>query len=259
MSPNTYSYCRAKIIEQLKITAEESMAKAADLERKKAIAKGNVINGLPFIDTVADGQWDKRSYRHGYDSLSGSAAILGNETKKVLFVGVRNKYCACCDYYERKNLPCKPHTCYKNFDRNASSTSMESDIIAEGFNTSVEMHGLIYKTLIADNDSSVYANIIHNKPYNDYNIEVDKIDCTNHLLRNICNKLRTIADTPNPLYRRNSEFVNLRKFIKSKIKKIRDEIDKAAIKRYNEDGNVSDKAANLSNDLFVIIKHVFGQ
>ena len=44
----------------------------------------------------------------------------------------------------------------KCLDRNASSTSMESDAITEGFRTSIKMHGLIYRTLVADGDSNVY-------------------------------------------------------------------------------------------------------
>jgi len=69
-----------------------------------------------------------------------------------------------CDMAERKNIEPKIHKCYKNFYRNANSTRMESDIIAEGFKCSIEMHGLIYKTVIADGDSSVYQSILDNRP-----------------------------------------------------------------------------------------------
>jgi len=56
---------------------------------------------------------------------------------------------------EQKGLEARNHKCYKNFDRNVSSTCMESDTIAEGFKRSIEMHGLIFRTLIADGDSNM--------------------------------------------------------------------------------------------------------
>ena len=97
---------------------------------------------------------------------------------------------------ERRGVQAKYHKCYKNFDRNVSSTKMESDAIAEGFNCSIDMHGLIYRTLISDNDSSVYQAIINNNPYKEYNVKVKRILCTNHLLRNLCKKLKSVAEKP---------------------------------------------------------------
>ncbi|EFN89591.1 hypothetical protein EAI_16266, partial [Harpegnathos saltator] len=66
-----------------------------------------------------------------------------------------------------------------------SSTSMESDIIAEGFKSSLEMYGLIYKAVVADGDSNVYQSIIINNPYHEQKVMVKKVECTNHLLRNL--------------------------------------------------------------------------
>ncbi|EFN85639.1 hypothetical protein EAI_17609, partial [Harpegnathos saltator] len=109
---------------------------------------------------------------------------------KIIFVGIRNKFCTVCDIAERKVIKPRAHKCYKNFDRNASSTSMESDAIAEGFKSSLEMYGLIYKTVVADGDSYVYQSIINNNPYNEQKVMVQKVECTNHLLHNLCRKLR---------------------------------------------------------------------
>jgi len=55
------------------------------------------------------------------------------------------------------------------------------------------MHGLIYKTVIADGDSNVYQCIKHNNPYREQMVTVKKVECTNHLLRNLCKKLQTVA------------------------------------------------------------------
>jgi len=87
-----------------------------------------------------------------------------------------------CNMAERKSLEPKSHKCYKNFDSKASSTSMESDTIVEGFKCSLEMHGLIYKTVIANGDSSVYQSIKNNAPYSEQMVTVKKVECTNHLL-----------------------------------------------------------------------------
>lgn len=68
---------------------------------------------------------------------------------------------------------------------------MESDIICEGFNKSIEMHGLMYRRLVGDGDSSVHRKLLETKPYG--NILVEKIECRNHLLRNMCSKLRDLC------------------------------------------------------------------
>lgn len=116
----------------------------------------------------------KRSYGNAYDSLSGVGAITGHRIGKVLFVGIRNKYCTVCDMAQRKGNKPKDHKCYKNFDRNASSTSMESDAIAKGFKSSLEMHGLIYRTVVVDGDSSVYQTTLNNAPYRKQMVTVKK-------------------------------------------------------------------------------------
>lgn len=77
------------------------------------------------------------------------------------------------------NVAPPQHTCFKNW--NGSSSGMEADIITEGFCKSIEMHGLRYKRFIADGDSSVFAKIKENVPYGRY---VEKLECTNHVLKN---------------------------------------------------------------------------
>lgn len=70
---------------------------------------------------------------------------------------------------------------------------MEADIIVEGFRQSLSMHNLIYDELIGDGDSSVMKNLIINKPYAAYDIEVNKIECMNYILRNYCNRIVDIS------------------------------------------------------------------
>ena len=204
MSYPTYQKEEEKLIELFNQVAYENMRIAGELEKKFARQRGETIKGIPYITVVVDGTWMKRSYGLNYDSLSGAAVIIGLRTNKVLYVGVRNKYCFICDTANRKGNEAKSHVCYKNFDRFESSTEMESDIIAAGFNASIEMYGLIYRTMIGDNDSSVLKRVLDNKPYHQYGVIVTKIECSLHLLRNMSKKLRTLAVTSQPNHANNT-------------------------------------------------------
>ena len=99
------------------------MKEAGVEERSHAIANGDYLNGVPFITVIVDGGWSHRSYGHRYTSKSGVAVIIGAQTKKILFLGVRNKYCSICAIHEcKEKIP--DHLCYKNW--NESSTAMEA-------------------------------------------------------------------------------------------------------------------------------------
>ena len=206
---------------------------AGQLEKQLALENNEIINGIPYITVVADGSWTKRSYGNAYDSLSGVGAIIGYRTRKVLFVGIRNKYCTVCDMAERNGLEPHSHKCYKNFDRTAPSISMKSAIV-KGFKNSLNMHGLIYKTLIADGDSSVYQSIKNNVPCREDMVTVTKIECTYYLLRNFCKKLKVIAQTIQPKpYKKLVQMPGILSFVqarnvKKNILKIRKEVLEAA-------------------------------
>jgi len=108
----------------------------------------------------------------------------------VLFIGIRNKYCSTCQKAERLNKSTTPHLCYKNWT--GTSTAMESDIIVDGFSQSIKTHNLIYKNLIGDGDSSVIKKLRMIKPYGS-DLLVEKIECTNHILRNYSTRLRDLS------------------------------------------------------------------
>ena len=166
MSAQTYGKYRDQLFDTFKGAAQDSMIAVGKDKSRIATKKENMIGDNACITVVTDGSWPKRSYREGkYDSLSGVGLILGHETKKVLDMGVRNKYCMICAEAERLNKEPREHVCYKNWSRDQSSTSMEADIICEGFKRSVETHGLIYKTIISDGDSSIFQAIRDAKPY----------------------------------------------------------------------------------------------
>ena len=199
-----------------------------------------------------NGSWMKRSYRTGgYDSPSGAAIIMGSYSKKGLFVNVRNKYCVVCARTAKINAVAKKHICFKNWGSNQSFTSMESDIILEGFRLSLEMHGLIYSKYIGDGDSNIFKKLRDFPPYP--NIVVQKIECTNHLLRNLSNKIREASSTGS---RSNSK---LKKVVEHSVMKIRNAVVKAVEFRRNRKVSWQKKVSELIKDLKNVLSHVFGE
>ncbi|XP_064465681.1 uncharacterized protein LOC135377293 [Ornithodoros turicata] len=189
MAGSTYSKYQDIVAKGIDETAWEEIRKAGIEEARLAREAGDVdADGFPIITVVADGAWCKRSYKNKYDALSGLAVIVGYRTKKVLFLGVRNKFCTLCASSKAGSSP-KKHLCFKNWD--SSSTSMEKDIVVEGFRRSIELHGVKYVQLIADGDSSTYKSILEAAPYQHQ--VVQKVECRNHLLRNYVSRLRDVA------------------------------------------------------------------
>ena len=144
---------------------------AGEEEKRIAIEKGDHEDILS-ITVIVDGGWSKRSHKHSYNANSGVGVIFGLATQRLLFIGVRNKYCSICSIADRKGECVREHNCIKNWA--GSSTAMESDIIVEGFNLSESMHGLRYMQFIGDGDSSVHYNIVTSVPYGRH---VEKIEC----------------------------------------------------------------------------------
>lgn len=79
--------------------------------------------------------------------------------------------------------------CFKNWS--GTSTSMEVAIIVEGFKKSIKTHGLKYRELIGDGDSSVHTKLIEARPYG--TTIVVKDECKIHLLRNFSTKVGELS------------------------------------------------------------------
>ncbi|CAH2083550.1 unnamed protein product [Euphydryas editha] len=244
-----YSQTHDAISEMWKTAAELTMLNAAKQEIEAATLRGDVSNsGIAMIPVEADACWSKRSYKNNYSALSGVAAIIGEHTGKVLHIGVRNKYCVICARARKKGLPAKAHNCTKN--HSGSSTSMEQAILVEGFKNSIKDRNLIYKTLIADGDSSTYKSILESRPYPD--IPIQKIECTNHLLRNYNGKNLTLQkDTAIPLNER--KLLNM-----DRLKRLRTAVRAAIRYRQQDDGSDSNKIENLQKDIINSPLHIFG-
>ena len=153
---------------------EESMISAGKVEKQIAIKKGHYHQNVPAITVIVDGGWSKRTHKHSYNALSCVGVIFGKETQKLLHIGVRNKFCAIC----AKDAS-KKHDCFKNWT--GSSSSMEPDIILEGFCKAEQQHGLRYINFIGDGDSSVHTTLISG--VRGWGDAITKQECANHAVK----------------------------------------------------------------------------
>ncbi|XP_060853394.1 uncharacterized protein LOC132931411 [Rhopalosiphum padi] len=251
LSATSFSKYQVKVGNAVQDTAWDEMIKAGNEERQLALECGNTdVDGTPMCTVVADGQWSKRSYKTKYDALSGAATIIGYKTGKVLFVGIKNRYCAVCQRSKSLSQEIPKHNCFLNWKQ--ASTAMEAGGIVEGFSKSVEMHGLKFNKLIGDGDSSVVKRLNEILPYGP-RFMIQKIECRNHLLRNYISKLKMLATkTEYP--------VTIRKFIVTNILRFRSDVTKAiSYQKDILDKSKNQKIADLKNDLKNAPYHRFGQ
>ena len=170
----------------------KSMAEAGAEEKRLAEERGDYHEGVPAITVIIDGGWSKRSHKHSYNANSGVAIIIGKQTGKLLYIGIRNRYCAAC----ARNIPRDKHVCFKNWE--ASSSQMETDIIVEGFLEAEKVHGVRYTRFIGDGDSSVYPTLLQSIPV--WGHAIKKIECANHACKCYRGALERIAQE-NPSYK----------------------------------------------------------
>ncbi len=234
----TFSNVENQIGALWKETITVDMIEAEKEERQLAEAAGVKDEDVPAINVIVDGGWSMRSFQHRYKS--GVAVIIGERTKKLLFLGVRNKYCSICAIAVRKNKSPQTHKCDKNWSE--SSSAMEKDIIVEGFKQSELTHGVRYIGVIGDGDSSVHKAIVDSVPL--YGRRV--IECANHAVRCYRKSLHDLVDS-HPEWKRRYGLSKL------KIKKIAAGA-RAAIRMHSRTGNVEALRKDLRNGPY----HVFG-
>lgn len=156
-------------------------------EMEHARATGSVDSaGNALLTVICDGSWAKRSYGKGFSSLSGCAIIIGYYTKKVLYYGVKNKYCHICTLSYAKFCPPNDHIC--NINYYGPSSSMETEIIVEGFQFCAKMGARFHK-MISDGDSSAFKEIRELSIYKNPDLAVEKLECVNHLYKNAEKKI----------------------------------------------------------------------
>ena len=171
---------------------EQAMLEAGKEEKKLAEERNDYHQGVPAITVIVDGGWSKRSHKHSYNAKSGVGIIIGQATGKLLYIGVRNKYCSACTQGISKDK----HQCHKNWDD--SSSEMEADIILEGFKKSEQMHGVRYMRFVGDGDSSVHPTLLQYVPV--WGRYIKKLECANHACKCYRASLEKLA-TNNPSYK----------------------------------------------------------
>lgn len=250
---NTFKKRQDLLYDDLCKTSKFEMAKWANREAEIAVEKGDfvTVDGIkyPAITVVVDGGWAKRSYGHSFSSNCGVAVIIGANTRKVIYADTRISSCYICQRTRDKNEVVPKHRCYKNWSK--SPTSMESDILLEGFKSSISMYNLVYYKFIGDGDSSVFSKVA--KVYN--GIEVQKVECMNHVVKNLTSRLLEIgrnqikgSDAPDiPLTERQR--------IAPELHRIRTGIRRAII--YNNEQN--NHWQELRKDILNVLRHVFGE
>ncbi|KAL4104017.1 hypothetical protein QTP88_019330 [Uroleucon formosanum] len=218
MSAKMYHSFQSGLQDEIKGTAWSEMKAAGDEERKYAIESGSVDNnGIPLI----------------------TASIIGYKTKKILFVGIRNRYCLICERASNKNIEKPIHTCFLNWRHGA--TSIEADGVAEGFTKSFEMHGVKYSKIIGDGDSSVTKRLNEILPYGP-SLRVEKIECRSHMLRNYSQKMSALT--------KRTEFpIAIRKKIAVNLVRLRTDVTKAIQYRKSEEKPLQQKILNLKYDI----------
>ena len=100
-----------------------------------------------------------------------------------------------CAHAENGEKP-PEHECFKNLS--GSSSSMETDILLEGFRQAEQQHGVRYIRFIGGGDSSVYPALIAGIPAWGYAIK--KVECANHATKCYRAALEKLAQD-NPSYR----------------------------------------------------------
>ena len=241
MSKGTFVTTERLLGDFLKNELTVKMMEAGEQEREMAIARNDFHQGVPAITVIADGGWSKRCHKHSYNAKSGVAVIFGQQTKKLLFLSVRNKFCSICTIAENRKTVPPQHRCYRNWSH--SSTAMEADIICEGFAQSEIQHGVRYLRLIGDGDSSVLANITTSTPYGVY---VQKLECANHACKGYRSRLEKLSkDHP--------EFQGRGGLTKRVIQRLAVGA-RVAIRKHSKTGNVQ----QLRHDLRNGPNHVFG-
>ena len=219
-----------------------SMAEAGREEKKIAEENGRFHEGVPAITVIVDGGWSKRSHKHSYNAKSGVAIIIGKETGRLLFIGVRNKYCHACALGMKEN----DHACFRNW--NSSSSEMETDIVLEGFLEAERVHGVRYTQFVGDGDSSVYPTLLTSVP--GWGHTIKKIECANHACKCYRGALEKLVQD-NPSYKGSGRLT----------KKMRQQLVSAArcaIRMRSKETDAKKAVELLNRDLLNGPLHCFG-
>ena len=242
MAKGSFSPTETDIGEWWRDKLTESMVEAGKEEKRMAEEMGNFHHGVPAITVIVDGGWSKRAHKHSYNAKSGVGIIIGKNTGKLLYIGVKNKYCTACT----QGVPKEKHLCYKNWSE--SSSEMETEIILEGFLAAESTHGVRYTSFIGDGDSSVYPTLLSRVPV--WGRDIRKYECANHCCKCYRSSLEKLA-AENAQYRG-------RGGLTQKMRKRLTSAARCAIKMRSQESNKAQAIKSLEKDIINGPLHCFG-
>lgn len=196
MSRNAFLKDEVAMDSVLEEALEDSLNQAVEGEKAAVLEEmekqGRTIQTEPYVESCAavDGSWGQRSNGHRYNSASGCAAIIATRTKKVCYVGCKNKRCVACNLNStriKNKQPVRKHKCYRNYK--GASGGMEPAIIIEGFKA-LKKKGIKFTTVVTDGDSTTVARL---KNSCDYGPEIRHQLCCNHVMKSMGKKLREVG------------------------------------------------------------------
>ena len=108
-----------------------------------------------------DGGWCKICHKHFYNAMSGIAIIIRAETRKILYIGVTNKYCAA----RARSIP----------PDSVTGTGMSH---LPRWKLILSWRGSLRQNEFVDSDSSVHSTLLVSVP--GWGRAITKLDCANH-------------------------------------------------------------------------------
>lgn len=124
--------------------------------------------------------WPTKGSGRSYDSLSGTAGIIGFNSKKILSQVVLNRKCRKCDI----GIPKNAHKCYLNFVGSAKAMEPKAAALLVGENSIFSECNVQLGIFIGDNDSSAI-----NAARNSVDYEIIKHDDINHTSKGVVSQL----------------------------------------------------------------------
>ena len=97
LKKDIFSQIENEISDWWKKVLEVEMLAAGEAARNYAIENNIYHDGIPAITVITDGGWSKRTHKYTYNAMGGVAIIIGEHPKRLLHIGVRNKYCYICN------------------------------------------------------------------------------------------------------------------------------------------------------------------
>lgn len=141
------------------------------------------LDGTVRIAASFDQGWFTRGTGRSYDSLSGTGALVGYFSKKVLSYITLNRKCKMCDLGHSPD----DHDCRLNFEGSAKAMEPKAAVQLINKNSILDDCHVQVGIMIADNDSSSISAV-----RNSSNHEIIKQADKNHTSKGVVNELYKI-------------------------------------------------------------------